>query len=74
MFNYFGVNLQIGDVISWKNRDSDSESLIGIILDIYEDVYDTELIWLYVQWPHVASYVYSGMISVISSVSNNDEA
>ena len=73
MFSCFGANVEIGDIISWKDKAADDTSRIGIILDIYEDVYDTELIWLYVQWPNIASYVYSGMINVISSVSNSDE-
>ena len=73
MCNCVGGNVELGDIISWDDKVVDDTSRIGIILDIYEDVYDTELIWLYVQWPNIASYVYSGMINVISSVSNSDE-
>ena len=56
-----------GDVIHWQDN---GKSRIGLVLDIYNDIYDTELEWLYVQWPDEVSYVYAGMIKLISSVSN----
>ena len=65
--------MEIGDAIIWSDDHISSDPKVGIILDKYEDAYDTELTWLYVQWPNMTSYVYSGMINVISSVSSNDE-
>ena len=61
--------MEIGDAIIWNDDHMMSDQKVGIILDKYEDIYDTEMTWLYVQWPNETSYVYSGMIDVISSVS-----
>jgi hypothetical protein len=69
LFNFSGGKLEIGDAIIWNDDHINNDPKIGIILDKYEDIYDTELTWLYVQWPNKTSYVYSGMIDVISSVS-----
>ena len=71
LFNFSGGKLEIGDAIIWNDDHINRDPKIGIILDKYEDIYDTNMTWLYVRWPSETSYVYSGMIDVISSVTNS---